>query len=182
MLTPTVTPEQMVDLVHEGLQAYRPGSSAVYIRPMYWGIDGDATAIVPQENSTGFAICLEEIPMAPETASATLTYHAIPPPGSGIRRRECQGRVPLPQQRPDAALRRAPKGSRTRWLPTRWAMWPKPQPPISSWSGTVRSLPPSQRHLSGRDHPRPPHQEPARRWRHRSRSRSSALMISMQGG
>ncbi|MEO1108671.1 MAG: branched-chain amino acid aminotransferase [Pseudomonadota bacterium] len=72
MLTPTVTPERMVELVHEGLQTYAP-DSAVYIRPMYWGIDGDHTAIVPQENSTGFAICLEEIPMAPETASVTLT-------------------------------------------------------------------------------------------------------------
>ncbi|WP_209598626.1 branched-chain amino acid aminotransferase [Ruegeria sp. HKCCSP351] len=71
MLTPTMTTEQMVELVHEGLQAYSP-DTAVYIRPMYWGIDGDSTAIVPQENSTGFAICLEEIPMAPETASATL--------------------------------------------------------------------------------------------------------------
>ncbi len=72
MLTPSVTIEQMVDLVYEGLQSYAP-DTAVYIRPMYWGIDGDHTAIVPQENSTGFAICLEEIPMAPETASATLT-------------------------------------------------------------------------------------------------------------
>lgn len=71
MLTPTMTTEQMVELVHEGLRAYSP-DTAVYIRPMYWGIDGDSTAIVPQENSTGFAICLEEIPMAPETASATL--------------------------------------------------------------------------------------------------------------
>ena len=71
MLTPTVTTEQMVDIVREGLDTYAPGA-AIYIRPMYWGIDGDATAIVPQENSTGFAICLEEIPMAPETASVTL--------------------------------------------------------------------------------------------------------------
>ncbi|NOD84394.1 MULTISPECIES: branched-chain amino acid aminotransferase [unclassified Ruegeria] len=72
MLTPTMTTEQMVELVREGLQAYSP-DTAVYIRPMYWGIDGDSTAIVPQENSTGFAICLEEIPMAPETSSATLS-------------------------------------------------------------------------------------------------------------
>ena len=72
MLTPTVTAEQMVDLVREGLQAY-PDDAAVYIRPMYWGIDSDATAIVPQQDSTGFAICLEEIPMASETAAATLT-------------------------------------------------------------------------------------------------------------
>ena len=72
MLTPTVTPEDMVEIVKEGLKAYEPGA-AVYIRPMYWGIDGDATAIVPDAGTTGFAICLEEIPMAPPEASATLT-------------------------------------------------------------------------------------------------------------
>ena len=72
MLTPTITTEQMVELVQEGLETYVPGT-AVYIRPMYWAIDGDQTAIVPKENSTGFAICLEAIPMAPQTASATLT-------------------------------------------------------------------------------------------------------------
>ncbi|TCL08582.1 branched-chain amino acid aminotransferase [Shimia isoporae] len=72
MLTPTVSTEDMVDIALEGLKAYDQGA-AVYIRPMYWGIDGDATAIVPSAEKTGFAICLEEIPMAPETASATLT-------------------------------------------------------------------------------------------------------------
>ncbi len=71
MLTPTITAEQMVELVWDGLQAYTP-DTAVYIRPMYWGIDGDSTAIMPQQDSTGFAICLEEIPMAPDTASVTL--------------------------------------------------------------------------------------------------------------
>ncbi|WP_170475045.1 branched-chain amino acid aminotransferase [Ruegeria arenilitoris] len=72
MLTPTVTTEQMLEIVREGLQSYS-SDTAVYIRPMYWGIDGDLTAIVPQENSTGFAVCLEEIPMASETATTTLT-------------------------------------------------------------------------------------------------------------
>ena len=72
MVTPTVSTEEMVAIVREGLKAYAPGT-AVYIRPMYWGIDGDITAIVPNADKTGFAICLEEIPMAPATASATLT-------------------------------------------------------------------------------------------------------------
>ena len=40
---------------------------------MYWAVDGDTTAIVPRAGSTAFAICLEEIPMAPSTASARLT-------------------------------------------------------------------------------------------------------------
>lgn len=71
MLTPTMTVEQMLDIVREGLSAY-PKDAPVYIRPMYWGIHGDKTAIIPQPDETGFAICLEEIPMAPETASVTL--------------------------------------------------------------------------------------------------------------
>lgn len=74
MLTPTVDSADMVAIVLEGLKAYAPGA-AVYIRPMYWGIDSDmtASAIAPSADTTGFAICLEEIPMAPPEASTTLT-------------------------------------------------------------------------------------------------------------
>ena len=73
MVTPTLTPEEMVEIVHEGLRMY-PKDAAVYIRPMYWAIDGGMSAIVPKEDSrTGFAISLEEIPMAPPEYAATLT-------------------------------------------------------------------------------------------------------------
>ena len=72
MLTPTVSAKDMVEIVKDGLSAYAK-EAPVYIRPMYWGIDGDITAIVPSEDTTGFAICLEEIPFAPPTASTTLT-------------------------------------------------------------------------------------------------------------
>ncbi len=72
MLTPTVATDDMIALVREGLAAY-PRDAAVYIRPMYWGIDGDSSAIIPQAGQTGFAICLEEIPMTPPEASVTLT-------------------------------------------------------------------------------------------------------------
>ncbi|MBY6115126.1 branched-chain amino acid aminotransferase [Mameliella alba] len=71
MLRPTTSTEDMIAIVEDGLKAYSP-DAAVYIRPMYWGIHGDVTAIVPQPEETGFAICLEEIPMAPESAAATL--------------------------------------------------------------------------------------------------------------
>jgi branched-chain amino acid aminotransferase len=66
-----VTTEEMVALVWEGLKRF-PKDAAVYIRPMYWAIDGDVTAIVPNPDKTGFAICLEEIPLAPASATATL--------------------------------------------------------------------------------------------------------------
>lgn len=73
MVTPTVSPEEMVEIIKEGLKAY-PADAAVYIRPMYWALDGGMSAIVPREGGeTGFAICLEEIPMAAPEASATLT-------------------------------------------------------------------------------------------------------------
>ena len=72
MLVPGVVTNDMVEIVREGLASFSK-DSAVYIRPMYWGIDGDGTAIVPKQQEAGFAICLEEIPMASTQATATLT-------------------------------------------------------------------------------------------------------------
>ncbi|MEJ6404847.1 branched-chain amino acid aminotransferase [Yoonia sp. 2307UL14-13] len=71
MITPTVKTDDMIAMVHEGLAAY-PKDAAIYIRPMYWAIHGDPSAIVPGPDETGFAICLEEIPLAPPEATTTL--------------------------------------------------------------------------------------------------------------
>jgi len=71
MITPTLKAAEILEIAREGLKAYDP-SDAVYIRPMYWALDGDATAIVPNANTTGFALCLEAIPMADQNASTTL--------------------------------------------------------------------------------------------------------------
>ncbi len=72
MITPTVSTDDMVSIIWEGLRLF-PSKSAVYIRPMYWALDGGDLAIIPKENSTGFAICLEDIPMADQNSHATLT-------------------------------------------------------------------------------------------------------------
>ncbi|OIQ45060.1 MAG: branched chain amino acid aminotransferase [Roseobacter sp. MedPE-SW] len=72
MMRPTVQTDDMVAIAKEGLHRFAPGA-AVYIRPMYWATDGDETTIAPDPDSTEFALCLEEIPMAPAAASATLT-------------------------------------------------------------------------------------------------------------
>ena len=72
MISPTITPDDMVQIILDGLQKFQ-SQEAVYIRPMYWAIDGDELAIVPQVGKTGFAICLEELPMAEPDAAATLT-------------------------------------------------------------------------------------------------------------
>lgn len=72
MITPTIGAEEMQDIVWEGLKAY-PADAAIYIRPMYWSLDGDYLGIVPKPDATGFAICLEEIPMPPPDTGTTLT-------------------------------------------------------------------------------------------------------------
>ena len=73
MLTPTVTTGDMVEIVREGLKGFA-ADQAVYIRPMYWGIDADmrAGAIPPSGETTGFAISLEAIGMADAKATTTL--------------------------------------------------------------------------------------------------------------
>jgi len=72
MLEPWVSTQDMVAIVREGLARY-PADAAVYIRPMYWGVESGFSALVPGEDKPGFAICLEEIPMAPENHSVRVT-------------------------------------------------------------------------------------------------------------
>ncbi|MEO9684646.1 MAG: branched-chain amino acid aminotransferase [Tateyamaria sp.] len=71
MITPTMATADIITAAREGLKAYGP-EDAVYIRPMYWALDGDASGIVPKADATGFAISLEAIPMADQNASTTL--------------------------------------------------------------------------------------------------------------
>lgn len=72
MITPTVAAEEMVALIQAGLKPYGAGQ-AVYIRPMYWAIDGSDVGVAPAQNSTAFAICLEEKPMPDPELALTLT-------------------------------------------------------------------------------------------------------------
>jgi branched-chain amino acid aminotransferase len=72
MITPTMKTDDIIEAVKEGLKSYDP-DTPVYIRPMYWALEGDQTGIVPKQDATGFAISLEAIPMADQNASATLT-------------------------------------------------------------------------------------------------------------
>ncbi len=70
-LAPTLTPEQIVELAHEGLARFDP-EAAVYIRPMYWAEEGGPSVVDPDPASTDFALCLEERPMA-EPGGFTIT-------------------------------------------------------------------------------------------------------------
>ncbi|MEM9796731.1 MAG: branched-chain amino acid aminotransferase [Pseudomonadota bacterium] len=72
MVKPVLTPEQMVELFHEGLEGFAPGE-AVYIRPMYWAIHGSDVGVAPSDVETGVALCLETVPMPAAEATTTLT-------------------------------------------------------------------------------------------------------------
>jgi branched-chain amino acid aminotransferase len=72
MITPMVEAADMVAIVKDGLAAYAP-DAAVYIRPMYWALEGGDLGVAPKEGATGFAVCLEQIPMADPATSTTLT-------------------------------------------------------------------------------------------------------------
>ncbi|WP_306047334.1 branched-chain amino acid aminotransferase [Nioella sp. MMSF_3534] len=71
MMNPTHTGQEIYDIVWEGIRLY-PEDTPLYIRPMYWTIDGGYSAIVPNADSTGFAVCLEEIPLSPPDATVRL--------------------------------------------------------------------------------------------------------------
>lgn len=62
-LAPTLTAARIMELVEEGLKHFAP-EAAVYIRPMYWAEESDASVVAPDPASTAFALCLEERPMA----------------------------------------------------------------------------------------------------------------------
>jgi len=72
MLHPGLTGAQIFYIAWEGLKRY-PKDAAVYVRPMFWGIDGGHMGILPAESKAGFCISLEEIPLAPAEASVRLT-------------------------------------------------------------------------------------------------------------
>jgi branched-chain amino acid aminotransferase len=72
MIQPTVTTEEMVRIVWEGLRLY-PDDAAIYVRPMYWALDAEYLGVLPKTGPTGFCICLEAVPMPPEGTTTTLT-------------------------------------------------------------------------------------------------------------
>ncbi|MEZ5684970.1 MAG: branched-chain amino acid aminotransferase [Paracoccaceae bacterium] len=72
MITPTIEAAEMVEIAREGLKRCGKGAG-VYVRPMYWAIHGSDLGVAPLEGVSGFALCLEEVPMPDASASTTLT-------------------------------------------------------------------------------------------------------------
>ena len=69
---PYPNPGRLEGIVRDGLKLYRR-DQALYVRPMYWGLEDDGYGLGPHADFTGFALCLEEIPMSAPENSVTLT-------------------------------------------------------------------------------------------------------------
>ncbi|MEE9315152.1 MAG: branched-chain amino acid aminotransferase [Rhizobiaceae bacterium] len=65
-LLPTKTPEEIYKLCREGVAKFAP-DTALYIRPMYYATQGNATAVAPEPESTKFIISIYETPMPAPT-------------------------------------------------------------------------------------------------------------------
>ncbi len=62
-LSPTMSDEEITGLAREGVKKFAPGTP-LYIRPMIWAKRGGSFMIAPDPESTAFALCIEEKPMA----------------------------------------------------------------------------------------------------------------------
>lgn len=71
-LQPQQSAQEIYEAAWEGLKRY-PKDMAVYIRPMFWGIECGHTGIMAGDGPAGFCICLEDVPLAPPEATARLT-------------------------------------------------------------------------------------------------------------
>ena len=63
-LNPPMSDEDVLQIAHDGVKKFAPGTP-LYIRPMVWARDGQASMVSPDPDSAAFALCLEERPMAP---------------------------------------------------------------------------------------------------------------------
>ena len=71
-LKPTMQPEAMMELTHDGMTRFAPGT-AVYVKPMYWAEGDGIGTISPDPATTRFCLCLFEAGLAPADAAVTLT-------------------------------------------------------------------------------------------------------------
>jgi branched-chain amino acid aminotransferase len=77
-LKPTIQTGKMVELAREGVAKFHK-DAALYIRPMYWSIEGGDMTIDANPDATGFALCIEEAAMGAATGfSVTTTRYTRP--------------------------------------------------------------------------------------------------------
>lgn len=76
LITPTLSGEAIAAIARDGLTAYAR-DEAVYVRPMYWAVDGDRLGVAPNRDSARFCLCLEAVPMPDPEAAVRLTLSSF---------------------------------------------------------------------------------------------------------
>lgn len=71
-LKPMIATGEMVELALDGVKRFS-GDTALYIRPMYWSREGDASAVLGDPDSTAFSLCIEEAAMGEPTGFSITT-------------------------------------------------------------------------------------------------------------
>ncbi|MEE9455376.1 MAG: branched-chain amino acid aminotransferase [Paracoccaceae bacterium] len=69
--TPPVDAKVIEGLIREGIALFAPNAE-LYLRPMMWACENDATLVAPDPDSGAFSICIEELAM-PKPGEYTLT-------------------------------------------------------------------------------------------------------------
>ena len=85
-------PKAIMDLVHEGVKKFAPGT-ALYVKPMYWGEAEGSATIAPDPESTQFCLSLFEAPM-PVPGGISRDEVELPPPDARIHAHRFEGRLP----------------------------------------------------------------------------------------
>ncbi|MEM7423791.1 MAG: branched-chain amino acid aminotransferase [Pseudomonadota bacterium] len=77
-LNPVFSDSEILEIAKEGVAKF-PSGAGLYIRPMMWSRDGNASLVMADPESTAFAFCVEDLPMPePNGISVTITEFTRP--------------------------------------------------------------------------------------------------------
>ncbi|MEM8658156.1 MAG: branched-chain amino acid aminotransferase, partial [Pseudomonadota bacterium] len=71
-MEPAASAEEIAALIRQGVTRFAPGAP-LYLRPMMWSTEGSVAIIDAEPASTGFAICLEDLPLPDPENGLALT-------------------------------------------------------------------------------------------------------------
>lgn len=71
-MNPVLSDGKILELAQEGVKKFK-GDTALYVRPMCWSLEAGNVTVDADPESTAFALCIEAMPLPPETAQSTLT-------------------------------------------------------------------------------------------------------------
>jgi branched-chain amino acid aminotransferase len=83
-LAPPMGADEIAALIVDGVSRFARGS-AFYLRPMMWSREGSPSLIDPLPESTGFAVCIEDLPLRePQGFALTVSPYRRPPADAAL--------------------------------------------------------------------------------------------------